>query len=75
MQADALREEGFKVVLVNGNPATIMTDPEFADVTYIEPLTVDALEKIIAAERPDAPAYPRWANRAEPIDGCMLPES
>jgi carbamoyl-phosphate synthase large subunit len=50
----ALREEGFKVVLVNSNPATIMTDPEFADVTYIEPLTVDALEKIIAAERPDA---------------------
>lgn len=50
----ALREEGFKVVLVNSNPATIMTDPEFADVTYIEPLTLDALEKIIAAERPDA---------------------
>ena len=50
----ALREESFKVVLVNSNPATIMTDPEFADVTYIEPLTVDALEKIIAAERPDA---------------------
>ena len=50
----ALREEGFKVVLVNSNPATIMTDPEFADVTYIEPLTVDALEKIIATERPDA---------------------
>ena len=50
----ALREEGYKVVLVNSNPATIMTDPEFADVTYIEPLTVDALEKIIAKERPDA---------------------
>ncbi|MGC6455088.1 MAG: carbamoyl-phosphate synthase large subunit [Coraliomargaritaceae bacterium] len=50
----ALREEGYKVVLVNSNPATIMTDPEFADVTYIEPLTVDALEKIIVAEKPDA---------------------
>jgi len=50
----ALREEGYKVVLVNSNPATIMTDPEFADVTYIEPLTVDALEKIIIKEKPDA---------------------
>jgi len=50
----ALREEGYKVILVNSNPATIMTDPEFADVTYIEPLTVDTLEKIIAKERPDA---------------------
>jgi carbamoyl-phosphate synthase large subunit len=50
----AIREEGFRVILVNSNPATIMTDPEFADVTYIEPLTVDILEKIIAAERPSA---------------------
>ncbi|MEM8868229.1 MAG: carbamoyl-phosphate synthase large subunit [Verrucomicrobiota bacterium] len=50
----ALREEGYKVVLVNSNPATIMTDPEFADVTYIEPLTVEALEKIIDKERPQA---------------------
>ncbi|PTX91577.1 carbamoyl-phosphate synthase large subunit [Opitutus sp. ER46] len=50
----ALREEGYRVVLVNSNPATIMTDPEFADVTYIEPLTVAFLERIIAAERPDA---------------------
>ena len=50
----ALREEGYRVVLVNSNPATIMTDPEFADVTYIEPLTIDALEKIIAKERPQA---------------------
>jgi len=49
----ALREEGYRVVLVNSNPATIMTDPETADRTYIEPLTVDALEKIIAAEKPD----------------------
>ena len=50
----ALREEGYKVVLVNSNPATIMTDPEYADVTYIEPLTVEALEKIISKEKPDA---------------------
>ena len=50
----ALREEGYRVVLVNSNPATIMTDPEFADVTYIEPLTVATLEKIIVKERPDA---------------------
>ena len=49
-----LREEGIRVVLVNSNPATIMTDPEFADATYIEPITPDAIEKIIAHERPDA---------------------
>ena len=50
----ALREEGYEVVLVNSNPATIMTDPEIADRTYIEPLTVPLLEQIIAKERPDA---------------------
>jgi len=50
----ALREEGYRVILVNSNPATIMTDPEFADVTYIEPLNLEMLEKIIAAERPSA---------------------
>jgi len=50
----ALKEEGYRVILVNSNPATIMTDPEFADVTYIEPLTLEILEKIIAAERPSA---------------------
>ena len=50
----ALREEGFRVVLVNSNPATIMTDPEMADATYIEPLTWQAVESIIAKERPDA---------------------
>ena len=48
----ALKSEGYQVVLVNSNPATIMTDPEFADRTYIEPLTADYLEAIIAAERP-----------------------
>ena len=50
----ALKEEGYRVILVNSNPATIMTDPEFADVTYIEPLTIEFLEKIIATERPSA---------------------
>src|SRR5262249_39094973 len=50
----ALREEGYRIILVNSNPATIMTDPEFADRTYVEPLTVPVLERIIAAERPDA---------------------
>src|SRR6185436_7777129 len=49
-----LREEGYRVVLVNSNPATIMTDPEFADATYIEPLDVATLERIIEKERPDA---------------------
>src|SRR5690625_3658429 len=49
-----LREEGMRVVLVNSNPATIMTDPEFADATYVEPITTEALEAIIAKERPDA---------------------
>ena len=50
----ALRKLGYQIVLVNSNPATIMTDPEVADVTYIEPLNVDRLERIIAKERPDA---------------------
>ena len=49
----ALREEGYEVVLVNGNPATIMTDPDTADATYIEPLTWQMIEKVIAKERPD----------------------
>ena len=50
----ALRNLGYEIVLVNSNPATIMTDPEMADVTYIEPLNVKRLEAIIAKERPDA---------------------
>ncbi|OAE01914.1 carbamoyl-phosphate synthase large subunit [Arthrobacter sp. OY3WO11] len=49
-----LKEEGLRVILVNSNPATIMTDPEFADATYIEPITPEVVEKIIAKERPDA---------------------
>ncbi len=50
----ALRQEGFRVILVNSNPATIMTDPELADATYIEPITPEVVAKIIAKERPDA---------------------
>src|SRR5512146_296333 len=50
----ALKEEGYRVILVNSNPATIMTDPGFADRTYIEPITTDIVEKIIAKEKPDA---------------------
>src|SRR5215471_4002266 len=50
----ALREEGYEVVLVNSNPATIMTDPEFAARTYIEPISVSIIEKIIEREQPDA---------------------
>src|SRR5210317_1998794 len=50
----ALKAEGYQVSLINSNPATIMTDPEIADATYVEPLTPEFLEKIIAKERPDA---------------------
>ncbi len=50
----ALKEEGYRIILVNSNPATIMTDPEMADATYIEPITPEIVEKIIARERPDA---------------------
>ena len=50
----ALREEGYEVILVNSNPATIMTDPEFAERTYIEPITPEVIKKIIEKERPDA---------------------
>jgi carbamoyl-phosphate synthase large subunit len=50
----ALREEGYRIVLVNSNPATIMTDPDMADATYVEPITPEFVEQIIAKERPDA---------------------
>src|SRR5207237_10772812 len=49
----ALKEEGYRVILVNSNPATIMTDPDFADRTYIEPITIEIVEQIIQKERPD----------------------
>ena len=50
----ALREDGYRVVLINSNPATIMTDPSVADATYIEPLTVEMLDKVLEKEKPDA---------------------
>src|SRR5208282_2216396 len=50
----ALRGEGYRIILVNSNPATIMTDPDLADATYVEPITPEIVEKIIAKERPDA---------------------
>ena len=50
----ALKSEGYRVILVNSNPATIMTDPELADATYIEPITPEMVEKIIEKEKPDA---------------------
>src|SRR4029079_15671556 len=50
----ALKAEGYRIILVNSNPATIMTDPELADATYIEPITPEIVAKIIEAERPDA---------------------
>jgi carbamoyl-phosphate synthase large subunit len=62
----ALREEGYRVVLINSNPATIMTDPEFADATYIEPITPEAVEKILArsaGRHPIDAVLPRSAGR------------
>ena len=50
----ALKDEGYKVILINSNPVTIMTDPDVADKTYFEPITLDVLEKILKKERPDA---------------------
>ena len=50
----ALRDEGYKVILINSNPATIMTDPDVADKTYIEPISLEILEKILQKEKPDA---------------------
>ena len=62
-----LRREGYRVVLVNSNPATIMPDPDFADATYVEPLTVDLVEKVIAIERP-APARRRGRRHRHGAD-------
>ena len=70
-----LREEGIRVVLVNSNPATIMTDPEFADATYVEPITPEVVEAIIAKERPDA-VLATWAARpSTPRSPCTRPAS
>jgi len=70
----ALKEEGYQVVLINSNPATIMTDPEMADSTYLEPITPEVVEKVIAVERPDA-LLPTLGgqtalNVASPSRGC-----
>ena len=65
-----LREEGYRVVLANSNPATIMTDPDFADATYVEPLVPDVLEAILDRERPDAVlADARWPDGPQPGHG------
>ncbi len=70
-----LAEEGFRVVLANSNPATIMTDPGMADRTYVEPLDPDVLAAIIERERPDALlADARRADRAQPDDGASTAE-
>ena len=64
-----LKAEGLRVILVNSNPATIMTDPEIADATYVEPITPEFVEKIIAKERPDALLPdPRRPDRAQHRD-------
>jgi hypothetical protein len=59
----ALKEEGYRIILVNSNPATIMTDPDLADATYIEPITPEIVAKIIEKERPDAASCRPWAAR------------
>ena len=67
----ALREEGYRIILVNSNPATIMTDPEMADATYIEPITWTMLEKIIAMERPEFFQYAVF-NQIKSTVQCSL---
>jgi carbamoyl-phosphate synthase large subunit len=65
----ALREEGYRVILVNSNPATIMTDPEMADATYIEPIHWEVVKKIIEKERPDAILPPMGGQTA--LNGAL----
>jgi hypothetical protein len=69
----ALREEGYRVILINSNPATIMTDPATADVTYIEPITWQTVEKIIAKEPRRHPAHHGRPDRAELRAGPVAP--
>ena len=70
----ALKEEGYEVVLINSNPATIMTDPDLADHTYVEPITIESLEKIIAKERPDAllPTLGGQTGLNVAVDGVLM---
>ena len=70
----ALREEGYRVVLVNSNPATIMTDPEIADRTYIEPMSLESVEKIIRRSGPMC-CYQRWAGRRRSIWRWIFPRA
>src|SRR3974377_1785838 len=70
----ARREQGYVVVLVNSNPATIMTDPEMADRTYIEPITVETIEQILAVEKPDA-VLPQLGGQTGLNVGMALHES
>src|ERR1039458_9674536 len=67
----ALKEEGYRVILVNSNPATIMTDPEFADRTYIEPITPETVEKIIAREKEGMNSLGRASGRNVSICGAV----
>ena len=60
-----LKEDGFEVILVNSNPATIMTDPGLADRTYVEPITAEFIERVIKKERPDALAHAGRSDRSE----------
>ena len=82
----ALKEEGYRVILVNSNPATIMTDPDLADATYVEPITPEIVAKIIEKERPDAIGLavpgmplgspgmdgPAYDNRQDPYDVLLI---
>ena len=70
----ALKEEGYRIVLVNSNPATIMTDPDVADATYVEPITPEFVAKIIEKERPDA-ILPTMGGRPRltPHSACIAP--
>ena len=67
----ALKAEGLEVILVNSNPATIMTDPEFADRTYVEPLTPEVLDQILAREKPDA-ILPTVGSSASGFSRAMM---
>ena len=66
----ALKDEGYRIVLVNSNPATIMTDPDLADATYIEPITPEIVAKIIEKERPRRAACRPWAGRPRSTPRC-----
>ena len=71
----SLKAEGYRVILVNSNPATIMTDPDLAHATYVEPITPDTVARIIAKERPDA-LLPTMGGQTEvttPLPGTLIP--